>query len=80
MFQTFGVGAGVLQRGVRAKSESEKGDSAHLCGRGEHGQDQDWISCRILANFGSELHSDIYFCKKLDQDICLISITKFSRE
>jgi len=27
----FGVGAGVLMRGAGAVSESEKGDSAHLC-------------------------------------------------
>jgi len=50
-----------------------------LCSRGEHGQEQDWISCRILAIF---LDQDwiwtFIFLKKLDQDISLISMTKFS--
>ena len=27
----------------------------------EHGQDQDWISCRVLATFGSGLDWDIHF-------------------
>jgi len=42
---------------------------ARLHHRGEHGQDQDWISCKILAIFfGSGLDLDSYFWKKLDQD------------
>jgi len=49
--------------------------------RGEHGQDQDWISCRILAIFSDQ--DWIWICifdKKVDQDqdIGLISIMKFS--
>jgi len=50
--------------------------------RGEHGQDQDWISCRILAIFLDQDWFGYLFLKKIgsgqDQDICLISITKFS--
>jgi len=49
--------------------------------RGEHGQDQDWISCRILAIFWIRIGFGQPFLKKIgsgqDQDICLISITKF---
>jgi len=50
--------------------------------RGEHGQDQDWISCRILAIFSDQDWIWIFIFEKnesgQDQDICLISITKFS--
>jgi len=60
-----------------------------LCGRGEHGQDQDWMSCRILAIFMDLdwilIFMDwiwIFIFEKIgagqDQDICLIYITKFS--
>jgi len=51
---------------------------------GEHGQDQDWISCRILVFFWIRIGFGYSFLKKIgsghDQDICLISITKFSWE
>jgi len=50
--------------------------------RGEHGQDQDWMSCRILAIFWIRIGFGYLFLKKIgsgqDQDICLISIKKFS--
>jgi len=37
--------------------------------RGEHGQDQDWISCRILAIvLDQDWISVFIFLKKLDQD------------
>jgi len=49
--------------------------------RGEHGQDQDWISCRMLAIFSDRDWIWILIFEKngsgQDQDICLISITKF---
>jgi len=52
--------------------------------RGEHGQDQGWISCRILAIFLDQDWIWIFIFEKnwirQDQDICLISITKFSWE
>ena len=50
-----------------------------LSTRSEHGQDQDWISCRILAIF--RIRIGYPFLKKIgsgqNQDIGLISITKF---
>ena len=50
--------------------------------RGEHGHDQDWISCWILAIFRIRIEFGYSFLKKIgsgqDQDIGLISITKFS--
>jgi len=52
-----------------------------LQARGEHGQDQDWISCRILAIFWTRIGFGFSFLKKngsgQDQDIGLISITNF---
>jgi len=52
--------------------------------RGEHGQDQHWISCRILAIFSEPDWIWIFIFEKngsgQDQDICLISITKFPGE
>jgi len=49
--------------------------------RDEHGQDQDWISCGILANFRIRIGFVYLFLKNIgsgqDQDISLISITKF---
>jgi len=57
--------------------------SSLLYTTGEHRQDQDWISCRILATFWIRIGFRYLFVKKVgsgqDQDICLISITKFSR-
>ena len=52
--------------------------------RGKHGQDQDWIYCRILAIFLDQVWIWIFIFEKIGsgqhQDICLISITKFSWE
>jgi len=49
---------------------------------GEHGQDKDWISCRILAIFSDQDWIWIFNFEKIasgrDQDIGLISITKIS--
>ena len=51
--------------------------------RGEHGQDHGWISYRILAIFSNQDWIWIFILEKnesgQDQDIGLISITKFSR-
>jgi len=53
-----------------------------MTSRGEHGQDGDWISCRILATFSIRIGFGYSFLKKIgsgqDQDIGLISITTFS--
>jgi len=50
--------------------------------RGENGQDEDWISCRILAIILDQDWIWIFILKKIgsgqDQDIRLISIKKFS--
>ena len=56
-----------------------------LPAKGQHGQDQDWISCRILVIFLDQEWIWIFIFEKngsgqdrQDQDICLISKTKFS--
>jgi len=76
----FGVGVYSAEAG--AESESNISDSVHLCTRGDHGQDQDWISFRILANFSDQDWIWIFILKKIgsgqEQDIGLISTTKFS--
>jgi len=58
--------------------------TSDVASRGEHGQDQDWISCRILVIFWITIGVGYLFLKKngsgQDQDICLISIMKFPRE
>jgi len=48
---------------------------------GEHGHDRDWISCTILAIFSDQDWIWIFIFligSGQDQDIGLISITKFS--
>jgi len=43
-------------------TRTEKFHSPLISARGEHGQDQDWIFCRILAIFSDrDLYLDIHF-------------------
>jgi len=60
-----------------------KSETAHSV-RGEHGHDQDWISCRILAMFSDQDWIWIFIFEKnwirTGSGIGLISITKFSSD
>jgi len=84
----FGSGSGFLPLASGLESDSKRLESEDfcplVCTRGKHGQDQDWISSRILAIF---LVQDWIWILIFDKnwimtgsDICLISITTFSWE